>query len=369
MKKWLAGALFISLSLNAALLWFITHTRPSAELTELTLTSSAKKPTAVPFASAPSSAAEYSRPTSASVSPIPHLRQLFADNNPDFYPALSAALRAEPENWELLMLEAEWIKQEKPLSDAIIHYYGLLERNPPAQLAKEIRGIIPPLIDNAVDKLRLAGEWDTLAQFIEPLFQFAPQNRTFIMQLAEAYGRQNKMTLMENVLASVLPDDPQAEAIRASVYKNLASQQPNNDEALSRRAAVSEHAFVMDLEQTGDHYLAPIRLNGRYSRLLVDTGASITTITADVFAQLRHRGNYRDLGKFTLNTAGGQVEARMITLEKVEFGPFTLSDLALMVLPEDTLIGAEGLLGMNILKRFDFRIDQYQSALLLDPIH
>ncbi len=368
MNKWLAGALFVSLSLNAALFWFITQTLPSSMLAELPFTAADRKqePAVV---TADSLAEERTQPASETVSAFAHLKQLFADNDPDFYPALNAALRAEPDNWELLMLEAEWVKQEKPLSDAIIHYYGLLERNPPAEIAREIRSLIPPLVDNALDKLRLAGQWDTLAQFIEPLFQYAPQNRTFIMQLAEAYGRQNKLTLMENVLASVMPDDPQAEAIRASVYKKLATRQENDESVSSTASSVSEHAFVMDIEQTGDHYLAPVKLNGRHSRLLVDTGASITTITSDVFAQLRQRGHYRDLGKFALNTAGGRVEARMITLEKVEFGPFRMSNVTLMVLPEDTLTGAEGLLGMNILKRFEFRIDQYQSALLLDPIH
>ena len=39
------------------------------------------------------------------------------------------------------------------------------------------------------------------------------------------------------------------------------------------------------------------------------------------------------------------------------------------VLPPGTLDGTEGLLGMNILKRFHFRIDQAGNALLLDPIH
>lgn len=367
MNQWLAGALFISLSLNAALLWFMSQALSFSVLAESPLAPAEKKSETAAVTTA--GAAKRTQPAAETVSPLTRLKQLFSANDPDFYPALNAALRAEPDNWELLMLEAEWIKQEKPLSDAIIHYYGLLERNPPAEIDREIRSIIPPLVDNALDKLRLAGQWDTLAQFIEPLFQYAPQNRTFIMQLAEAYGRQNKLTLMENVLASVMPDDPQAEAIRASVYRRLATREETGKPAASRDAPPSKHAFVMKLEQTGDHYLAPVKLNGRHSRLLVDTGASITTVTADVFSQLRQRGHYRDLGKFTLNTAGGRVEARMITLEKVEFGPFKLNNVTLMVLPEDTLTGAEGLLGMNILKRFEFRIDQYQSALLLDPIH
>lgn len=368
MNKWLAGALLVSLSLNVALVWFIDKTFPSSVLAELPFTAAKKKTQTITTATTQQPVTQQA-PYAAVASPLSRLNQLFADNDPEFYPALSAALRAEPDNWDLLMLEAEWVKQEKPLSDAIIHYYGLLERNPPPELARSIRNKIPPLVDNALERLRLAGQWDTLARFVEPLFQYAPQNRTFIMQLAEAYGRQNKLSLMENVLASVMPDDPQAESIRASVYKNLATREENSEQPPSQAPLVSKQAFIMDLEQTGDHYLAPIRLNGRDARLLVDTGASITTITADVFAQLRHRGRYRDLGKFSLNTAGGRVEARMITLEKVNFGPFTMSNVTLMVLPEDTLTGAEGLLGMNILKRFDFRIDQYQSALLLDPIH
>ena len=48
---------------------------------------------------------------------------------------------------------------------------------------------------------------------------------------------------------------------------------------------------------------------------------------------------------------------------------FFSQNIMSLVLPPGTLDGTEGLLGMNILKRFHFRIDQAGNALLLDPIH
>lgn len=75
------------------------------------------------------------------------------------------------------------------------------------------------------------------------------------------------------------------------------------------------------------------------------------------------------MGKFTVNTAGGPVEATMMLLENVTFGPYALQNVAIMVMPPNTLEGTDGLLGMNILRRFDFHLDQRNSALQLSAIH
>lgn len=294
------------------------------------------------------------------------LKGWFNTNDPRFYSALTEALRAYPDNWDLLLLEAEWVKRESTLSDAIIQYYKILEKGPPFELQTSINTTINTLLEEAIQKLRLAGDWETLAVFIEPLYQFLPDNRILTIQLADAYGKQSKFTLMENVLASLPDDDINAARVRKAAYATPAFTPPATPD-IERR--VSNSAYTMAVTRQGDHFLAPISLNTYSTSLLIDTGASVTSVTFDVFKHLRRSGGIKNLGRFTVNTAGGQVEATMILLENVDFGPHSLKNVAIMVMPENTLEGTDGLLGMNILRRFDFHLDQRNSVLLLNTIH
>ncbi|MEQ5808381.1 clan AA aspartic protease [Alteromonas sp. NFXS44] len=368
MNKWLLAALVLSLTLNGILLAIrrepvTQQVVPLADSTEDNIRPAAQAPAVT---SSPLSVSDLMQEERSSAAT---LQAWFNNDDPRFFPALTAALRDQPYNWELLLLEAMWVKREEPLSEAIIQYYKILERNPPPQVEQDISALITQMADTAAEKLRLAGDWDTLAAFVEPLYQYRPEDRFYTLQLAEAYGRQQKFTLMENVLASLPSEDRQAEALRRVLYPQTADAQSEDTPPTEEKREVSGNAYRMPLEQTGDHYLAPLTLNGRHSRLLVDTGASVTTVTTEVFRQVARRGNYRDLGNFAVNTAGGRVDARMVTLKEVEFGPWRLADVSVLVLPPGTLDGTEGLLGMNILKRFHFRIDQAGNALLLDPIH
>lgn len=297
---------------------------------------------------------------------IARLQTWFTNNDPRFYSALSEALRTYPDNWDLLLLEAEWVKRESTLSDAIIQYYKILEKRPPFALNKSINETINLLLTEAIQRLRRAGDWETLAVFIEPLYQFLPDERVLVVQLAEAYANQDKLTLMESVLASLPDDDMDALRIRETAYTTTATAPVNEPERENR---VSANAYAMEVTRQGDHFLAPISLNNYNTALLIDTGASVTSVTFDVYKRLRANGGMKNMGKFTVNTAGGPVEATMMLLESVTFGPYALQNVAIMVMPPNTLEGTDGLLGMNILRRFDFHLDQRNSALQLSAIH
>ena len=121
MNKWLLAALVLSLALNGILL--VTRREPVtqqvvplADSTEDNIRPAAQASSVTSSPLSISDPMQEERPSAAT------LQAWFNNGDPRFFPALTAALRDQPYNWELLLLEAMWVKREEPLSEAIIQY-------------------------------------------------------------------------------------------------------------------------------------------------------------------------------------------------------------------------------------------------------
>lgn len=97
--------------------------------------------------------------------------------------------------------------------------------------------------------------------------------------------------------------------------------------------------------------------------LMIDTGAAVTVLEP---AMLRQLGYSLDGRRELFATAGGVVEAPVVTLGRLALGGSGIRELAVggmdLNLPGDI----DGLLGMNFLRHFEFRIDQEGAALHLE---
>ena len=104
---------------------------------------------------------------------------------------------------------------------------------------------------------------------------------------------------------------------------------------------------------------APVIVNGKGPfRLVLDTGASHSALTASVVAEL---GITPDPGrKVTMRGATGSVEVSVVPIETLEFGDLLVEPKRLPIVP-DALGGAEGVLGTDGLEgkriHIDFRRD------------
>ena len=90
------------------------------------------------------------------------------------------------------------------------------------------------------------------------------------------------------------------------------------------------------------------RVDGRRLEFVVDTGASVITLTEDDAAAL---GVHPAESEFTvvLKTANGTVRGAPTTLGSVEVGDITVRDVAAVVLPQQAL--SDNLLGLSFLSR------------------
>lgn len=106
----------------------------------------------------------------------------------------------------------------------------------------------------------------------------------------------------------------------------------------------------MELKQTRDgHYFSSGTVNGAPVVFMVDTGATVVSISAEIAA----RAGIWECAPRQVLTANGQVNACVATVPEVTFGSFRLTQVDVMVMPN---MPGDALLGMNVLR--NFRIEQ-----------
>lgn len=97
--------------------------------------------------------------------------------------------------------------------------------------------------------------------------------------------------------------------------------------------------------------------------LLVDTGAAITAIDRAVLQQAGYDLNAEPQ---YFATANGVVAAPVLTLGELSLGEAKVNNLSVGALSLSMSGNVVGLLGMNFLRHYDFRIDQNRQVLILD---
>jgi aspartyl protease family protein len=112
--------------------------------------------------------------------------------------------------------------------------------------------------------------------------------------------------------------------------------------------AARSDAVVLSADPRG-HFYASGTVNGRSMRFLVDTGATLTTLSR---TDARRLGvDYRSGTPSKVMTGSGEVGGWRVSLDSVRVGPTTVRDVQAFVVDNDAL--PVGLLGMSFLGHFD----------------
>lgn len=309
------------------------------------------------------------------------IKQLYEFLREENWPALTVAVRAflksSPDNIDAQLIEAELIARTEPLSIALVHYYSLLDLALNAEQRKVITQKIDQLFENATEQLRFDRAWNLLAELLEPLVQIAPDERRYLILLAEAYAQQINAVMMENALAGLERDDPAIESIRSILLRKQSSDDDSEDPEIAASEGFdsdsnSRNVTRIQLERLGNQYTVETGIDGRPVRLMIDTGASTTAITTRAWSRLSGRIASQFIGVFKVNTAAGFIEAPMFKVKSFTMGSLSFDDISVMIIPsrmmgDDPRLTPQGLLGMNILSNYNFQIDQQSAQLLLSP--
>ena len=115
----------------------------------------------------------------------------------------------------------------------------------------------------------------------------------------------------------------------------------------------------------GGNFLVDTVLNGRFkARLMLDTGASLITLTEKIGAQLGV-STYTQSAELPFNTAGGEEWMPLLALDSVKIGSAEIQMVEASV--NKHIKDIDGLLGMSFLGDFRFEIDRANKLLTLRP--
>jgi len=183
----------------------------------------------------------------------------------------------------------------------------------------------------------------------------------FYRQLSSRDGSNQDYILMQAGVLIAMGQLSQASSIlQPLLFDAQAAQQAKSLIAKIERITSAQYQLAIPLQRLGEHFLVPVSIDGKAPlHLLLDTGASITLIQQGAGDQ----GTLR----IKLQTANGSITVPATTVASFSLGRFTLHDVQLGLISEPVASQADGLLGMNILKHFDFFIDQKTPALRLTP--
>ena len=153
-------------------------------------------------------------------------------------------------------------------------------------------------------------------------------------------------------------------AILVTVFLQLARFDPRLDAVtelgMPEQRIVGEETII-PLAADG-HYWLVAEVNGVPTRFLVDTGATLTALSAE---SARRAGLEPRTGVLPvmLNTANGAVTAELTTVDSLRFGNIEAAGLDAVIAPN---LGNTNVLGMNFLSRLEgWRVKQ--GDLILEP--
>ena len=124
--------------------------------------------------------------------------------------------------------------------------------------------------------------------------------------------------------------------------------------------------YFVPLTKAGEHYLVAVTLNGAFdTQLMLDTGASKTVLKRNVADQFLSANELAG-SIISLTTANGKAQGLSLSLSRLQLGEADLSEIDIVVMDLPSF-RHDGLLGMNVLNKFEFSIDQANSQLILRP--
>lgn len=168
-------------------------------------------------------------------------------------------------------------------------------------------------------------------------------------------------------LRQLIDDHIAGEQATASLAQLTGQGGPTHRPAVATPFGHSATGEAVALQRVGKQYAVDVYFNHiDRATLLIDTGAATTTLSRASFNQLTISQRSHALGKRTFQTANGLAEGVLYRAPQLQLGSHLIADAQIAVLEFTMAPNIDGLLGMDILGRFRFHIEQESASLLLD---
>jgi clan AA aspartic protease (TIGR02281 family) len=174
-----------------------------------------------------------------------------------------------------------------------------------------------------------------------------------ILRLVELYMKQGDTYLAFDYAEELAGKSQWETQLAALLPEPQAEMQATNKTSIS-------------LQKIADQFIITTELSGNDTNLLIDTGASVTTVSKEYFKSIQRRSHFSYQQKQTFLTANGETTGEIYTVDTFQIGEHRLKDIEIAVIDFPTSQHSSGLLGMNVLRNFKFEIDQVNASLTLE---
>jgi clan AA aspartic protease (TIGR02281 family) len=207
------------------------------------------------------------------------------------------------------------------------------------------------------EQLNTAKDDHGLLELYQMLTSIEPDYAPYFMKLAEVQVLTGDYASATQSLNTIIYDPVFGEQA-ADILQKMGKSEPQN---------IEKYETVIPLARAGNHYIVEAVVNEAVVlSLLLDTGASLTSIKPQVLADLGiDPGSSKDIRR--LSTANGNVDAPVVILPVLAVGEQVIADIEVAVINFTEKPDIDGLLGMNFLQNYTFFVDQSKDVLKLSP--
>ncbi len=192
------------------------------------------------------------------------------------------------------------------------------------------------------------------------LYNQYPDIGEFSLELARANAALGRPQEAYSLLQQLRLDpgyQQRAEDYLKILQPELAKSYANSDDTAT--------PMEIPLVPHGRQYSISANVDGAEVALLLDTGASITTLTPEIIRKISARSSNRTI---TLQTANGPTQSKLYRVRQFSLGSVKLHNFELASIPLTGMTGIDGLLGTDFLRLFNYTINNQTDTLVLAPV-
>ena len=295
---------------------------------------------------------------------LDHLNLLLKqDRANDFIELTNLYLSVYFEDIDVLLLLATFNKDANLYVEAVGVYQLAAEYAYSLKSQRKIENEFEDFIRETDSFLSQNEDWYNLSQVFFQAELVGLLKPKYQLRQAEVYLINGERYDASRILNTLIANNTFAE--EAKVLLNRMEGDTGN---YSNDGLAQNHSSALPLERRGNQFIADLGLSGtREVRLLIDTGASLTTLSQLSFDRIRGGIRYEYVGDRMFSTANGLVKGEVYHVDTVSIANYSLEKTAIAVLDFGMGGDIDGLLGMNVLGKFKFQIEQDKNQLLLSP--
>ena len=247
---------------------------------------------------------------------------------------------------------------------------SLIESRP--EVLSEKLTLLTNVSSKIKNELTAISSFDSIRQLYQKLYDAHPSYAYFQLELAFSYLNLNDTSNAKIAFSAIAYDldvGAQAQeqlALLNQIEQNERQAQTKAREDLeARQAARNSPDISISLIRAGNSFLVDSSIENKQTRLLLDTGASITALSPELISRL---GLSPTGDVIRLSTANGVTESQLYLAKKIKLGRFIIRDLVVAEINLGDSRNFQGLLGTDLLNKvganYSYLIDNENNSLI-----